>query len=362
MKRQAQAVRIVLGIESSCDDTAAAVLCFGDGVEVLSSQVIGQDDAHAPFGGVVPEIAARAHADIIDHVAEAALAEAGVSVGEIDLIAATAGPGLIGGVMAGFTFAKGLSLATGAPLVPVNHLEGHALSAGLEADLPFPYLLLLVSGGHTQLLEVGGPGQAKRLGTTIDDAAGEAFDKTAKLMGLGVPGGPAIERTARKGDPKRFAMPRPLLGRAGLDFSFSGLKTAVRQAAEKAAPLADQDRADLAASFQAAAVRHLLTRTEAALAGTGAKTLVAAGGVAANTELRAGLQALADQAGASFFAPSLRFCTDNAAMIAYAGALLHEAGLVPSQGDAMALAPRPRWPLDEEAAPVVGNGKRGVKV
>jgi len=362
MKRQAQAVRIVLGIESSCDDTAAAVLRFGDGVEVLSSRVYGQDDAHAPYGGVVPEIAARAHADRIDGVAEAALADAGITTSDIDLIAATAGPGLIGGVMAGFTFAKGLSLATGAPLVPVNHLEGHALSAGLEADLPFPSLLLLVSGGHTQLLEVSGPGRARRLGTTIDDAAGEAFDKTAKLMGLGVPGGPAIERIAFSGDAERFPMPRPLLGRPGLDFSFSGLKTAVRQTAEKAAPLSDQDRADLAASFQAAAVRHLLARTTAALEETAATTLVAAGGVAANMFLRTGLEDVAAEAGVSFFAPSLRFCTDNAAMIAYAGELAWQAGLAPTQDEAMALAPRPRWPLDEAAVPVVGNGKRGVKV
>ena len=357
-----QQERLIFGIESSCDDTAAAVLKIGERVEILSSVVKGQDAAHAPFGGVVPEIAARAHADRIDDVAAEALAEAGVAAQDLDVIAATAGPGLIGGVMAGFTFAKGLSLATGARLVPVNHLEGHALSAGLEADVAVPYLLLLVSGGHTQLLLIEGAGRAKRLGTTIDDAAGEAFDKTAKLMGLGTPGGPAIQRIAEKGDAERFEMPRPLLGRPGFDFSFSGLKTAVRQAAEETAPLNEQDRADLAASFQRAAVAHLARRTRSALEQTGAKTLVAAGGVASNTLLRAELLAMAEVGGAEFVAPSLRYCTDNAAMIALAGARLLEAGLAPSQEDALALAPRPRWPLDQEAAPVVGKGKRGAKV
>ncbi|GGY37376.1 tRNA (adenosine(37)-N6)-threonylcarbamoyltransferase complex transferase subunit TsaD [Parvularcula lutaonensis] len=357
-----QQARYVFGVESSCDDTAAAVLKITDKVEVLSSVVLGQDADHAPFGGVVPEIAARAHAEKIDKVAYQALLQADVPPADLDLIAATAGPGLIGGVMAGFTFAKGLSMATGVPLVPVNHLEGHALSVGLEADVATPYLLLLVSGGHTQLLVVEGPGKARRLGTTIDDAAGEAFDKTAKLMGLGTPGGPAIERAAKEGDPDRFEMPRPLLGRGGFDFSFSGLKTAVRQAAEEASPLSDQDRADLAASFQKAAIEHLARRTRAALEETGAKTLVAAGGVASNQMLRGRLEEIAEGAGAAFVAPSLRFCTDNAAMIALAGYLLHEAGMAPSQEDALALAPRPRWPLDENAAPVVGKGKRGAKV
>ncbi|MCQ8184702.1 tRNA (adenosine(37)-N6)-threonylcarbamoyltransferase complex transferase subunit TsaD [Parvularcula maris] len=354
--------QLVLGLESSCDDTAAAVLCIGEDVEVLSSIVRGQDAAHAPFGGVVPEIAARAHADLIDIVAEEALAEAEVSVPDLSLIAATAGPGLIGGVMAGFTFAKGLSIASGVPLVPVNHLEGHALSVGLEGGAELPYLLLLVSGGHTQLLIIEGPGQARRLGTTIDDAAGEAFDKTAKLMGLPAPGGPAIERLARDGDAERFAMPRPLLGREGYDFSFSGMKTAVRQAAQEAAPLNESTKADLAASFQKAAIAHLIRQTERALAQSGAKALVAAGGVASNSVLRSELEALAERSGASFKAPALRYCTDNAAMIALAGYQLHAAGLAPSQEDALALAPRPRWPLDGEAAPVIGRGKRGAKV
>jgi N6-L-threonylcarbamoyladenine synthase len=324
--------------------------------------VRGQDDSHAPYGGVVPEIAARAHAELIDRVAEEALSEAKIEVSDLSLIAATAGPGLIGGVMAGFTFAKGLSLASGVPLVPVNHLEGHALSVGLEADIAEPYLLLLVSGGHSQLLLIKGPGRAQRLGTTIDDAAGEAFDKTAKLMGLGAPGGPAIQRLAESGDADRFEMPRPLLGRAGFDFSFSGMKTAVRQAAQAAAPLNEGDKADLAASFQRAAVAHLLRQTKRAMDETGAGTLVAAGGVAANTALREGLEALAKETGAAFFAPSLRFCTDNAAMIALAGWRLYEAGLAPCQDETMALAPRPRWPLDESAAPVIGKGRRGAKV
>jgi N6-L-threonylcarbamoyladenine synthase len=355
---------LVLGLESSCDDTAAAVLrILEDGaVEILSSVVRGQDESHAPFGGVVPEIAARAHAETIDGVTQRALGEAGIAMGDLDLIAATAGPGLIGGVMAGFTFAKGLSLAADIPLVPVNHLEGHALSVGLEADLAEPYLLLLVSGGHSQLLLIGGPGQARRLGTTIDDAAGEAFDKTAKLMGLGAPGGPAIERLAASGNAGRFDMPRPLLGRAGFDFSFSGMKTAVRQAAQSCAPLSEEDKADLAASFQAAAVAHLLRQTRRALEETKAPALVAAGGVAANQALRAGLEELAASEGAAFFAPSLRFCTDNAAMIALAGWRLFDAGLVASQDEVMGLAPRPRWPLDETASPVIGKGKRGAKV
>jgi N6-L-threonylcarbamoyladenine synthase len=265
--------------------------------------------------------------------------------------------------MAGFTFAKGLSLATGIPLVPVNHLEGHALSVGLEADVELPYLLLLVSGGHSQLLLVEGPGAARRLGTTIDDAAGEAFDKTAKLLGLGAPGGPAIERAAADADdPGRFRLPRPLLGRSGFDFSFSGLKTAVRQQAEKAAPLSAGDKADLAAAFQAAAVRHLRERTAAALDATDATTLVAAGGVASNTHLRAALEDLAAEKGRRFVVPSLRFCTDNAAMIALAGYRLAAAQGIPSWPEVMAFAPRPRWPLDESAAPVVGHGKRGAKV
>jgi N6-L-threonylcarbamoyladenine synthase len=353
--------RLVLGIESSCDDTAAAVLRVpARGTPtVLSSVVIGQDEAHAPFGGVVPEIAARAHADLLDEVVARAVEEAGVRWSDLDLVAATAGPGLIGGVMSGLTVAKGLSLALGVPLVPVNHLAGHALSVLLEEEVAFPYLLLLVSGGHTQLLLVEGPDGFARLGTTIDDAAGEAFDKTAKLLGLteagfGV-GGPAVQRAAEGGDAEAYPMPRPLEGRGGCDFSFSGLKTAVRQAAEAASPLSDQARRDLAASFQAAALRHLRERTGKAMdAAEGTTRLVASGGVAANAGLREALAAEAGARGWTLTLPSLRYCTDNAAMIALAGAY---AG--PSE-DGLGAAPRPRWPLDEAAAGT-GRGKKGAK-
>ena len=345
----------VLGVEASCDDTAAAVLRVPNGgpAEVLSSCVEAQDEAHAPYGGVVPEIAARAHAERLDSVTRRAVAEAGIVWADIDLIAATAGPGLIGGVMAGLTFAKGLSLSLGVPLRPVNHLAGHALSPLLEAMVDYPFLLLLVSGGHSQILTVHGPDRFERHGTTIDDAAGEAFDKTAKLLGLGQ-GGPAVERAARGGDSARFAMPRPLLGREGCDFSFSGLKTAVRQAAEATAPLTDQDRADLAASFQRAAVRHLSERTSRALKNSAARTLVASGGVAANGPLRAELERVAERAGVRLVLPSLRYCTDNAAMIALAGAL------APPIPDSLGFVPRPRWPLDEDVAGI-GGGRKGPK-
>jgi N6-L-threonylcarbamoyladenine synthase len=361
MNAQGERPLHVLGLESSCDDTAAAVVRVGDGVEVLSSVVRGQDAAHAPYGGVVPEIAARAHAAHLDAVTAAALAEAGLGLDGIDLIAATAGPGLIGGVMSGLTFAKGLALARDCPLVPVNHLAGHALSVQLETEVAYPYLLLLVSGGHTQLIAVNGPTRFRRLGTTIDDAAGEAFDKTAKLLGLEGAGGPAVERLARDGHTGRYDLPRPLLGRPGCDFSFSGLKTAVRQAAERLDP-DPQARADLAASFQAAAVEHLLRRTEAAMdACPGMTHLVAAGGVAANTSLRDGLAALAGRYGWTLRLPSLRYCTDNAAMIAYAGAVLYKSGEAPSDG--LATAPRARWPLDaREAEVTLGRGRKGRKV
>lgn len=350
--------RLVLGIESSCDDTAAAVLRVGDRIEVLSSVTQAQDEDHAAFGGVVPEIAARAHADRLDGVTARAMAEAGADWDALDLIAATAGPGLIGGVMSGLTMAKGLSMALGVPLAPVNHLAGHAVSVLLEHEVATPFLLLLVSGGHTQLLTVHGPDRFERHGTTIDDAAGEAFDKTAKMlgldrMGLGA-GGLAVQRAAERGDAARFDMPRPLLGREGCDFSFSGLKTAVRQAAEAAAPLSDQDRFDLAASFQAAAVAHLLRRTEAAMTLSGAGRLVASGGVAANALLRAELETLAAEHGWQLTVPGLRYCTDNAAMIALAGAL------TTTPADALAFAPRPRWPLDEDVAGI-GGGKKGPK-
>lgn len=358
---QADRPLTVLGIESSCDDTAAAVIRVADTVEVLSNIVEGQDGAHAAFGGVVPEIAARAHADRLSSVVGRAMRAAACDIGAIDLLAATAGPGLIGGVMAGFSFAKGLALATGLPLVPVNHLAGHALSAGIEAPLAFPYLLLLVSGGHTQLLEVRGVNDFWRHGTTIDDAAGEAFDKTAKLLGLEGAGGPAIERLARHGDASRYDLPRPLLGRAGADFSFSGLKTAVRVLVAQGAAVDDQAHADLAASFEAAAVGHLLARTAIAMqAAPGMTALVAAGGVAANVRLRTGLAALAASHVWPLRLPAIAYCTDNAAMIALAGARLWQSGLAPT--DALSMAPRARWPLDARPHAVTyGAGRKGPK-
>ncbi|WP_370335658.1 tRNA (adenosine(37)-N6)-threonylcarbamoyltransferase complex transferase subunit TsaD [Parvularcula marina] len=361
MTAQATAPLTVLGIETSCDDTAAAVLRVGDGVEILSSKVTSQVAEHADFGGVVPEIAARAHAVRLPDLAAAALAEAGVAPGALDLIAATAGPGLIGGVMSGFTFAKGLSLSAGVPLMPVNHLAGHALSVELSGHVPFPYLLLLVSGGHTQLLVVEDAVTFRRLGTTIDDAAGEAFDKTAKLLGLDGAGGPAIEKLAVNGDAARYDMPRPLLGRPGCDFSFSGMKTAIRQHVEEA-DIA-RDAADIAASFQAAAVAHLISRTARAMEMAGeARHLVAAGGVAANTLLRAELEALAAGEGWQLVVPPLKFCTDNAAMIALAGARQYLHLGPEAMGDVMRLAPRARWPLDEREADVtLGSGRKGRK-
>ncbi|MEM9421564.1 MAG: tRNA (adenosine(37)-N6)-threonylcarbamoyltransferase complex transferase subunit TsaD [Pseudomonadota bacterium] len=357
---------LILGIESSCDDTAAAVLRLDASgqPEVLSSVVMGQDAAHAPYGGVVPEIAARAHAQRLDEVVEAAFTKADIRPDAIDLVAATAGPGLIGGVMSGLTFAKGLAMGLGVPLIPVNHLAGHALSVFLEGPVPFPYLLLLVSGGHTQLLLVEGVTDFRRLGTTIDDAAGEAFDKTAKLLGLEGAGGPAIEALARTGDADAVALPRPLLGRPGCDFSFSGLKTAVRQRVDAG----DNAVEDVAASFQRTAVAHLVTRTERAMTslldeGTKARHLVAAGGVAANGQLRDGLLGLAAKNGWSLTVPPVRYCTDNAAMIAYAGAVMVRAGGHHAEMDMMGFAPRARWPLDEDdAATTLGAGRKGRKV
>ena len=345
---------LILGIEASCDDTAAAVLRLRGGrAEALSSLAFDQEAEHAAFGGVVPEIAARAHADRLDVTAARAVEAAGVRWSELTAIAATAGPGLIGGVMSGLTFAKGLSMALDVPLRPVNHLAGHALSVLLEEEVAFPFLLLLVSGGHTQLLRVERPDRFVRLGTTIDDAAGEAFDKTAKLLGLPA-GGAGVERAAAGGDASAYPMPRPLLGRPGCDFSFSGLKTAVRQAAEAAAPLSEDARRDLAASFQAAACAHLTAKTAAAMGEETGGRLVASGGVAANGLLRAELTELAAKRGWSVHFPSLRYCTDNAAMIALAGAYLRE------EADPLAFAPRPRWPLDPDVAGV-GGGKKGPK-
>ena len=347
----------ILGIETSCDDTAAAVL---RGREVLANRVFGQDDLHAAFGGVVPEIAARAHAERIDLVIEAALAEADVTLDAVDAIAVTAGPGLIGGVLSGVMAAKGLAFATGKPLIAVNHLAGHALTPRLSDGLDYPYLMLLVSGGHCQFLRVAGPEDFTRLGGTIDDAPGEAFDKAARLLGLGQPGGPAIETAARTGDTTRFDLPRPLLDRPGCDMSFSGLKTAILRACEELVAaqggLRDQDVADLAASFQTAVADLLAGKAARALEAAAPVTgFAVAGGVAANQSLRAALRKVAGDV--PFVAPPLALCTDNGAMIAYAGAELYARG----RRDGLRFAARPRWPLDTEAAPLLGSGKKGAK-
>jgi N6-L-threonylcarbamoyladenine synthase len=355
--------QIVLGIETSCDETAAAVVVLKDGrARVLSSIVASQIEAHAPYGGVVPEIAARAHVEVADHVIKTALGAAGIGFEELTGVAATAGPGLIGGVMVGLLTGKAISLARGLPLVGVNHLEGHALSPRLEADVAFPYLLLLVSGGHCQLLWVEGLGACRRLGSTIDDAVGEAFDKTAKVLGLGYPGGPAVEDAALNGDSRRFALPRPLKGRAGCDFSFAGLKTAVAREVEALGEFSVQDVSDICASFQAAVGDVLVDRTRAAmkLVDVGADLtprLVVAGGVAANLALRARLEALCVKTGWNFFAPALQYCGDNAAMIALAGAERLALGL----SDDLDVQARPRWPLDASALPTHVAGRKGQK-
>jgi N6-L-threonylcarbamoyladenine synthase len=341
---------IVLGIETSCDETAVAVV--DDARHIRSNLVLSQLDEHRPYGGVVPEIAARSHLDRLDGLIERALGEADVAVADLDGIAATGGPGLIGGVFVGVMTAKAIAAASAKPFLAVNHLEGHALSVRLSAPLDFPYLLLLISGGHCQLLAVRGVGRYERYGTTIDDAVGEAFDKTAKLLGLGYPGGPAVERAAESGDPARFDLPRPLLGRPGADFSFSGLKTAVRHKVAELVPdgaPSPQDAADLAASFQAAVGEVLADRCRNALErfrAAGANgPLVVAGGVAANQALRARLTAAAEAAGTQMIAPPPWLCTDNAAMIAWAG--LERLGL--GLTDGLDFAPRPRWPLEDLA-------------
>ncbi len=339
---------IILGIESSCDDTAAALVASDR--RILSHAHAGQDGDHAPYGGVVPEIAARAHVEHVMPLVERALSDAAMDLRDVDAIAATAGPGLIGGVMVGLVTAKALAHAAGKPLIAVNHLEGHALSPRLsDADLDFPYLLLLVSGGHCQLLEVGGVGRYRRIATTIDDAAGEAFDKSAKLLGLPYPGGPALERLALAGDASAVPLPRPLMGSADPNFSFAGLKSAVARAVESGR----YDHADVAAAFQAAVIDCLVDRTEAALASRGAVTaLVIAGGVAANSAIRAALTALAARHDLRCVAPPGWLCTDNAAMIAWAGAERFAAGLT----DPLTVAARPRWPLDTGAEAVRGAG------
>ncbi|MFN3943543.1 MAG: tRNA (adenosine(37)-N6)-threonylcarbamoyltransferase complex transferase subunit TsaD [Allosphingosinicella sp.] len=339
---------LILGIESSCDETAAALVASDR--RILAHRVAGQETAHRPFGGVVPEIAARAHVEILPGLIEQVLAEADLRLADVDAIAATAGPGLIGGVMVGLVTAKGMALASGKPLVAVNHLEGHALSPMLtDPDLAFPYLLLLVSGGHCQLLAVDGVGRYRRLATTIDDAAGEAFDKSAKLLGLGFPGGPAVEAAARSGDPRAVKLPRPLVGSAEPHFSFAGLKSAVLRARDSGLYRAE----DIAASFQQAVVDCLVDRTaRAILRVPEATALVVAGGVAANQAVRGALTGLADAHGLPFVAPPLWLCTDNAAMIAWAGALRFEAGLT----DGLDAPARARWPLDPDAEKARGAG------
>jgi N6-L-threonylcarbamoyladenine synthase len=359
----------VLGIETSCDETAAAVVALlPDGSATIQSSVVfSQIGEHAAFGGVVPEIAARAHVEALDGVIEAALLDAGTDLDAVDAIAATAGPGLIGGLIVGLTTAKALAAVSGKPLLAINHLEGHALTARLTDGLAFPYLLLLVSGGHTQILLVRGVGAYERWATTIDDALGEAFDKTAKLLGLPYPGGPSVEKEARKGDPRGFDFPRPLRGEARPDFSFSGLKTAVRQAATGLQPLTATDIADICASFQQAVVDTLeervgrsLSRFREAFAKVPRPSLVVAGGVAANAAIRTKLQELCRQNGFDFVAPPLNLCTDNAAMIAWAGLERLRADPAAPE-DGMKAVPRSRWPLDEAAAPAIGAGKRGAK-
>lgn len=357
-----------LGIESSCDDTAAAIVRrWPDGTgEVLSSEVEGQAALHAAFGGVVPEIAARAHAERLDHCVERALTSAGLTLDQVDAVAVTSGPGLIGGVLSGVMLAKGIAAATGLPLWGINHLAGHALTPRLTDGLEFPYLMLLVSGGHCQFLIVRGPDSFQRLGGTIDDAPGEAFDKVAKLLALPQPGGPWVEAEAAKGDAKRFALPRPLLDRPGCDMSFSGLKTAVLRArdalvAEKGG-ITRQDRADLCAGFQAAVAAVLAEKTRRALEiylaeAPAVPSLAVAGGVAANTALRAALETVCARLGTAFTAPPLRLCTDNAAMIAWAGIERHLIGGASGSN----LTARPRWPLDSGAAPMIGSGKKGAK-
>jgi N6-L-threonylcarbamoyladenine synthase len=344
----------VLGIETTCDETAAAVVLRDEDErgKILSNIVLSQTAEHQPYGGVVPEIAARAHVEVLDHLIAEAMKEAGLSFNVLDGIAAAAGPGLIGGVIVGLTTAKGIALVCEKPLIAVNHLEAHALTARLTDGVPFPYCLFLASGGHTQILAVLNVGKYIRLGTTADDAIGEAFDKTAKLLGLGYPGGPEVEKEALKGDPDRFILPRPMLGRAEADFSLSGLKTALRMEAEKVAPLSDQDVSDLCASFQQAVVDVVTDRLRAGLRlfrerFGGPTALVVAGGVAVNQSIRRALHRVAGEHGTVLVAPPPELCTDNGAMIAWAGCERLALGLT----DALDVAPRARWPLDPLAGP-----------
>ncbi|WIY26786.1 tRNA (adenosine(37)-N6)-threonylcarbamoyltransferase complex transferase subunit TsaD [Parasedimentitalea psychrophila] len=358
----------ILGLESSCDDTAAAVIRqSGDDLpEVLSSIVFGQNELHSAYGGIVPEIAARAHAEKLDVCVRDALDKSGLTLADLDAIAVTAGPGLIGGVMSGVMCAKGIAAATGLPLIGVNHLAGHALTPRLTDAIAYPYLMLLVSGGHCQYLITRGPEDFTRLGGTIDDAPGEAFDKTARLLGLPQPGGPAVQAEAEMGNPKRFRFPRPMLDRPDCNLSFSGLKTALMrmrdQVAAERGGLTRQDRADLCAGFQAAVVDVLAGKTRRAIRlyleeNPATPTVAVAGGVAANTAIRAALESVCAEMGAVFTAPPLHLCTDNAAMIAYAGLERFKAGA----RDGLDLTARPRWPLDQTSPAMLGSGRKGAK-
>lgn len=360
--------KTVLGIESSCDETSAAVVrsTGGDRPEILSNIILSQIDEHRVFGGVVPEVAARAHTEKLDSVIALALKDARTSISQVDALAVTAGPGLIGGLIAGLMTAKAIAVSAGKPLYAINHLEGHALSARLIKPVAFPFLLLLVSGGHTQILLVRGVGDYERWGSTMDDALGEAFDKTAKLLGLGYPGGPEVEKAAETGRAGQFDLPQPLRGDPGSNFSFSGLKTAVRQNAQQSAPLSDQAVSDLCRSFQDTVCATLTDRVSNAISRfkrqypeEQAAVLVVAGGVAANKSIRIALEDLAERKGLVLIAPPLDLCSDNAAMIAWAALERMNAGIAP--GDALSASPKPRWPLDENAAPLVGSGKRGAK-
>ena len=338
---------LVLALESSCDDSAAALVTSDR--QILAQAVVGQNEFHRPFGGVVPEVAARAHAEVLPGLIRQVLSDAERHVADVDVIAATAGPGLIGGVMVGLMAGKGLSLAANKPLIAVNHLEGHALSPRLvDRTLDFPYLLLLASGGHCQILEVRGVGDYRRLATTIDDAAGEAFDKAAKSLGLGYPGGPAIEALAAEGDPRAVPLPRPLKGSKEPHFSFAGLKAAVQRAAASGAHRPE----DIAASFQQAVVDCFVDRTRLALRGSDSPTLVVAGGVAANASVRTALEGLAAKEGRKFSVPPGWLCTDNAAMIGWAGLERFAVGMI----DGLDAPARARWPLDPEGEKVRGAG------
>ncbi len=344
----------VLGIETTCDETSAAVVTrsMSGAADIRSNVIRSQVEIHSPYGGVVPEIAARAHVEVLDHVIAEAMRQADVAYEDLSGIAAAAGPGLIGGVIVGLTTAKAIALSLRKPLIAVNHLEAHALTARLTDGVAFPYLLLLVSGGHTQLLAVEDVGRYTRLGTTLDDAVGEAFDKVAKMLSLPYPGGPQVEQEALRGDKARFAFPRPLLGRREPDFSLSGLKTAVRLEADKLAPLSEQDVADLCASFQAAVVDVVADRLKAGARtfrdklGRGPTALVVAGGVAANGPIRACLAAAAQEFNTRLALPAPELCTDNGAMIAWAGAERLSRNLT----DPLDVSPRARWPLDPAAA------------